>query len=79
MDVATIIIGVTAIQGKVKTRQNVEHHLFWWNICSFREQPTVSQAKNSTTVQITWTEDHIDLVKCVDYFYVQYAPSDAQG
>ena len=48
-------------------------------ISSFREQPTVSQDFNSTEVEITWNEDHIDLVKCVDYFYVQYAPSDPQG
>ena len=44
---------------------------------SFREQPIVSQWPNSTQVTITWSEAYIHLVKCVDYFFVQYAPSDA--
>ena len=45
----------------------------------FREQPKVSQAFNSTRVRITWTEDYLHLAKCVDYFYVQFAPSDTYG
>ena len=44
---------------------------------SFREQPIVSQFPNSTQVNITWSEAYIHLVKCVDYFFVKYAPTDA--
>ena len=44
---------------------------------SFREQPIISQWPNSTQVNITWSEAYVHLVKCVDYFFVQYAPADA--
>ena len=44
---------------------------------SFREQPIISQYQNSTQVNITWSEAYVHLVKCVDYFFVQYAPTDA--
>ena len=47
-------------------------------VTSFREQPIVSQWPNSTQVNITWSEAYVHLVKCVDYFFVKYAPTDAQ-
>ena len=37
----------------------------------------VSQWPNSTQVNITWSEAYVHLVKCVDYFFVKYAPTDA--
>ena len=46
---------------------------------SFREQPIVTQEPNSTEVVISWSEAYLNLVKCVDYFFVQYTPSDKNG
>ena len=37
----------------------------------------VSQWPNSTQVNITWSEAYVHLVKCVDYFFVKYASTDA--
>lgn len=46
---------------------------------SFRETPDVAQPPYTNIVTVTWSEAYLNLVKCVDYFYVEYVESDGYG
>ena len=45
---------------------------------SFIEQPIVMQSPNENTLTVTWSEAYLHLIKCVDYFYVQYALAEGE-
>ena len=41
---------------------------------SFREQPRVHQVVGTSKVVVSWDTTYLNLIKCVDYFMVKYAP-----
>ena len=41
---------------------------------SFREQPKVHQVVGTSKVVVSWDTTYLNLIKCVDYFMVKYAP-----
>lgn len=47
--------------------------VFLCQMVSFREVPDVFQEEYSQEVLISWNEAYINLSKCVDYYYVEYA------
>ena len=36
------------------------------------------QSPNENTLTVTWSEAYLNLIKCVDYFYVQYALAEGE-
>ena len=75
------IYGATEIQGKqylfffVDASEVLRQCLIFR---SFIEQPIVMQSPNENTLIVTWSEAYLHLIKCVDYFYVQYALAEGE-